>query len=34
MVLTLGRSNDSKQVPQVVEAVKETVQRLRQLSPL
>jgi cysteine desulfurase len=34
MVLTLGRSNHLAQVPQVVEAVKETVQRLRQLSPL
>ncbi len=34
MVLTLGRSNHLEQVPQVVEAVKETVQRLRQLSPL
>jgi cysteine desulfurase len=34
MVMTLGRSNHLEQVPQVVEAVKETVQRLRQLSPL
>lgn len=34
MVITLGRSNDLKQVPIVVKAVKETVQRLRKLSPL
>jgi cysteine desulfurase len=34
MVITLGRSNNMKQVPIIVKAVKETVQRLRQLSPL
>lgn len=34
MVMTLGRSNDIKQVPNIVKAVKETVQRLRDLSPL
>ena len=34
MVMTLGRSNNMKQVPIIVKAVKETVQRLRQLSPL
>jgi cysteine desulfurase len=34
MVLTLGRSNKLEQVPIVIKAVKETVQRLRKLSPL
>ncbi len=34
MVITLGKSNALGQVPQIVEAVKETVERLRQLSPL
>jgi cysteine desulfurase len=34
MVITLGKSNTLKQVPQIVTAVKETVERLRQLSPL
>ena len=34
MVITLGHSNKLEQVPVVVKAVKETVQRLRQLSPL
>jgi cysteine desulfurase len=34
MVMTLGRSNNMEQVPVIVKAVKETVQRLRQLSPL
>jgi cysteine desulfurase len=34
MVLTLGRSNNMEQVPKIVKAVGETVQRLRQLSPL
>ena len=34
MVMTLGRSNDLKQIPIIVKAVKETVQRLRELSPL
>jgi cysteine desulfurase len=34
MVLTLGRSNNEKQIPKITKAVKETVHRLRQLSPL
>ena len=34
MVLTLGKSNTIDEVPTVVKAVKETVDRLRQLSPL
>lgn len=34
MVLTLGRSNNLEQVPFIVNAVKETVERLRKLSPL
>jgi cysteine desulfurase len=34
MVMTLGRSNDIKQVSNIVKAVKETVKRLRELSPL
>jgi len=34
MVLTLGRSNKAEEVPIVVKAVKETVQKLRKLSPL
>ena len=34
MVLTLGPSNRIEEVPQIVKAVKETVQRLRKLSPL
>jgi len=34
MVLTLGRSNSMNQVPKIVKSVKETVQRLRMLSPL
>ncbi len=34
MVMTLGRSNSPEQVPRIVEAVKETIERLRQLSPL
>ncbi len=34
MVMTLGRSNKREQVPVIVKGVKETVQRLRQLSPL
>lgn len=34
MVLSLGRSNSLEQVPQVVKAVNETVNRLRMLSPL
>ncbi len=34
MVITLGHSNDLKQVPTVVDAVRQTVDRLRKLSPL
>ena len=34
MVMTLGRSNNMEQVPIVVKAVKDTVERLRKLSPL
>lgn len=34
MVMTLGRSNNINQVPTIVKAVKETVKRLRELSPL
>jgi cysteine desulfurase len=34
MVITLGKSNNIKQVPIIVKAVKETVHRLRELSPL
>jgi cysteine desulfurase len=34
MVMTLGRSNKMDQVPDIVKAVKETVGRLRKLSPL
>jgi cysteine desulfurase len=34
MVMTLGRLNNLEQVPVIVKAVKDTVQRLRQLSPL
>jgi len=34
MVITLGRSNNLEQVPKIVKSVEETVQRLRQLSPL
>ncbi len=34
MVLTLGRSNTSKQVPHVITAVRNTVEKLRDLSPL
>ncbi|MCK4233511.1 cysteine desulfurase, partial [candidate division WOR-3 bacterium] len=34
VVMTLGRSNSFKQVPEIVKAVKETVERLRKLSPL
>jgi cysteine desulfurase len=34
MVLSLGRSNTMEQVPRIVTAVTETVQRLRELSPL
>jgi cysteine desulfurase len=34
MVMTLGRSNKLDQIPSIVKAVKETVQRLRMLSPL
>jgi len=34
MVMTLGRFNNTKQVPVIINSVKETVKRLRQLSPL
>jgi len=34
MVLTLGRSNKMEEVPTIVKAVEETVERLRRLSPL
>ena len=34
MVLTLGRSNTTEQIPFITKAVNETVERLRQLSPL
>jgi cysteine desulfurase len=34
MVITLGRSNNMDQVPKIVNSVKETVERLRKLSPL
>jgi cysteine desulfurase len=34
MVLTLGRDNKIEQVPKIVKAVNETVERLRKLSPL
>jgi cysteine desulfurase len=34
MVLTLGRSNKVEQVPTITKAVRETVERLRKLSPL
>jgi cysteine desulfurase len=33
-VLTLGRSNKVEEIPTIVKSVKETVQRLRKLSPL
>ncbi|MDD5529467.1 MAG: cysteine desulfurase family protein [bacterium] len=34
MVLTLGRANNTEEIPVVVKAVRETVERLRKLSPL
>lgn len=34
LISTLGRSNKTKQIPVIVNAVRETVQRLRRLSPL
>lgn len=34
MVITLGRSNKVEQVPTITKAVRETVERLRKLSPL
>jgi len=34
MVMTLGRSNNMEQIPVVIKAVRGTVQRLRELSPL
>lgn len=34
MVMTLGKSNNMEQIPMIVKAVSETVERLRKLSPL
>ncbi len=34
MVLTLGRSNNIEEIPLITRAVKETVERLRELSPI
>jgi cysteine desulfurase len=34
MVITLGKSNTLEQVPEIVRVVRETVNRLRKLSPL
>jgi cysteine desulfurase len=34
LVMTLGKSNSLEQVPTVVKAVSDTVDRLRKLSPL
>jgi len=34
MVLTIGRSNKMEEIPAIIKAVKETVERLRRLSPL
>jgi len=34
MVLTIGKSNKREEIPAIVKAVKETVERLRKLSPL
>lgn len=34
MVLTLGHSNSNEQIPKITKAVEETVDRLRELSPL
>ena len=34
MVITLGQSNTSEEIPRITKAVKDTVQRLRELSPL
>jgi cysteine desulfurase len=34
MIITLGRSNSLGEVPQIVGAVRETIERLRQMSPL
>jgi len=34
MVISLGRSNTPEEIPQITKAVKETIERLRQLSPL
>ena len=34
MVMTLGKSNNKEQIPLIVKAVKDTVERLRKLSPL
>ncbi|MHC1575001.1 MAG: hypothetical protein ACXQTY_04270, partial [Candidatus Methanogasteraceae archaeon] len=34
MVMTLGRSNNAEEIPIITKAVKETVQRLRILTPM
>jgi cysteine desulfurase len=34
MVMTLGRSNNAEEIPLITKAVKETVQRLRMLTPM
>ena len=34
MVLTLGRSNKAEEIPTIVKSARETVERLRKLSPL
>jgi cysteine desulfurase len=34
MILTLGHSNNQEQVPLIVKSIKETVNRLREMSPL
>jgi cysteine desulfurase len=34
MVTTMGRENNSDQIPAIVNATKKTVERLRALSPL
>ncbi len=34
MVMTLGKSNTSDQIPIIIKAVNDTVERLRKLSPL
>ena len=34
MIITLGRSNNKEQIPEIVKAVTETVERSRKLSPI